>query len=222
MSSIPRPIAPIREEDLSNGCTPMNIKPMTSDVVDEQRCSNVIYIRDKCVIIKDLNTVNTLNSGGKSSSNASLGMLAYSCRKSERVTMCANCQTSATTLWRRNAEGEPVCNACGLYFKLHKAYMRADKVNRPLSMKKEAIQKRKRGKKRCDKPETGKQPPAQVKFHQNRESNRGFVVATPIRERQEIDNRLFLGPYQSRQINSDCDEEDMYRLHNYINSTTTN
>jgi len=33
--------------------------------------------------------------------------------------ICANCQTNTTTLWRRNAQGEPVCNACGLYFKLH-------------------------------------------------------------------------------------------------------
>eukprot|EP00058_Branchiostoma_floridae_P002384 XP_002587872.1 hypothetical protein BRAFLDRAFT_87259 [Branchiostoma floridae] len=32
---------------------------------------------------------------------------------------CANCRTTQTTLWRRNNEGEPVCNACGLYFKLH-------------------------------------------------------------------------------------------------------
>lgn len=32
---------------------------------------------------------------------------------------CANCKTNQTTLWRRNNQGEPVCNACGLYFKLH-------------------------------------------------------------------------------------------------------
>ena len=32
---------------------------------------------------------------------------------------CANCHTTNTTLWRRNNEGEPVCNACGLYYKLH-------------------------------------------------------------------------------------------------------
>ncbi|ENN73043.1 hypothetical protein YQE_10378, partial [Dendroctonus ponderosae] len=32
---------------------------------------------------------------------------------------CANCKTTNTTLWRRNNQGEPVCNACGLYFKLH-------------------------------------------------------------------------------------------------------
>ncbi|XP_069892780.1 transcription factor GATA-5-like [Dipodomys merriami] len=50
---------------------------------------------------------------------------------------CSNCHTATTTLWRRNAEGEPVCNACGLYMKLHG-------VPRPLAMKKESIQTRKR------------------------------------------------------------------------------
>ncbi|KAF4518224.1 hypothetical protein B566_EDAN006905 [Ephemera danica] len=34
-------------------------------------------------------------------------------------TSCANCKTTMTTLWRRNHNGEPVCNACGLYYKLH-------------------------------------------------------------------------------------------------------
>ena len=34
-------------------------------------------------------------------------------------TICANCKTNTTTLWRRNPNGEPVCNACGLYYKLH-------------------------------------------------------------------------------------------------------
>lgn len=33
--------------------------------------------------------------------------------------VCANCNTTTTTLWRRNNSGDPVCNACGLYFKLH-------------------------------------------------------------------------------------------------------
>ncbi|XP_055228566.2 transcription factor GATA-5 isoform X2 [Gorilla gorilla gorilla] len=50
---------------------------------------------------------------------------------------CTNCHTTNTTLWRRNSEGEPVCNACGLYMKLHG-------VPRPLAMKKESIQTRKR------------------------------------------------------------------------------
>ncbi|XP_075057315.1 transcription factor GATA-4 [Mixophyes fleayi] len=61
---------------------------------------------------------------------------------------CANCHTSTTTLWRRNAEGEPVCNACGLYMKLHG-------VPRPLAMKKEGIQTRKRKPKNLSKSKTG-------------------------------------------------------------------
>jgi len=50
---------------------------------------------------------------------------------------CANCSTNTTTLWRRNNAGEPVCNACGLYFKLHG-------INRPPSKKNEGIRSRKR------------------------------------------------------------------------------
>ncbi|XP_053549076.1 transcription factor GATA-5 [Bombina bombina] len=57
---------------------------------------------------------------------------------------CTNCHTTTTTLWRRNSEGEPVCNACGLYMKLHG-------VPRPLAMKKESIQTRKRKPKNANK-----------------------------------------------------------------------
>ncbi|CAL1681872.1 unnamed protein product [Lasius platythorax] len=65
---------------------------------------------------------------------------------------CSNCETTMTSLWRRNTHGEPVCNACGLYFKLHG-------VNRPSTMKKDSIQTRKRkpkgGMKTSDTPLTG-------------------------------------------------------------------
>lgn len=52
--------------------------------------------------------------------------------------ICSNCGGTNTTLWRRNTEGEPVCNACGLYYKLHN-------VQRPPTMKKDGqLQTRKR------------------------------------------------------------------------------
>ncbi|CAG0923514.1 unnamed protein product [Notodromas monacha] len=71
----------------------------------------------------------------RSSSRSSASRRASTVRRTG-VT-CANCSTNTTTLWRRNSEGEPVCNACGLYFKLHN-------TPRPHTMKKDSIQKRKR------------------------------------------------------------------------------
>ncbi|KAG6812608.1 hypothetical protein H0H92_001959 [Tricholoma furcatifolium] len=52
-------------------------------------------------------------------------------------TLCTNCQTTNTPLWRRDPEGQPLCNACGLFFKLHG-------VVRPLSLKTDVIKKRNR------------------------------------------------------------------------------
>lgn len=51
--------------------------------------------------------------------------------------VCANCNTNKTTMWRRNADGMHVCNACGLFFRLNG-------FNRPVSMRKDVIRTRKR------------------------------------------------------------------------------
>ncbi|KAK7019395.1 hypothetical protein VNI00_018084 [Paramarasmius palmivorus] len=51
------------------------------------------------------------------------------------VTQCTNCQTTNTPMWRRDSEGRPLCNACGLFYKLHGAA-------RPLSLKTDVIRKR--------------------------------------------------------------------------------
>lgn len=39
--------------------------------------------------------------------------------KQSGITACTNCHTTTTTAWRRGPEGKLVCNACGLYYKLH-------------------------------------------------------------------------------------------------------
>ncbi|KAI0113862.1 hypothetical protein F4776DRAFT_656738 [Hypoxylon sp. NC0597] len=76
--------------------------------------------------------------GSKHGSTSNLQAAAGSQGDGNTPTTCTNCFTQTTPLWRRNPEGQPLCNACGLFLKLHG-------VVRPLSLKTDVIKKRNRG-----------------------------------------------------------------------------
>ncbi|KAI9319899.1 hypothetical protein BX666DRAFT_1917239 [Dichotomocladium elegans] len=73
--------------------------------------------------------------------------------------ICANCQTTNTPLWRRDADGNAICNACGLYYKLHM-------VHRPITMMTTEIKRRKRS---SDKKQTDKQQQQQQQEQQQQQ-----------------------------------------------------
>ncbi|KNC81351.1 hypothetical protein SARC_06325 [Sphaeroforma arctica JP610] len=58
---------------------------------------------------------------------------------------CSNCGTENTTLWRRNDQNMVVCNACGLYEKLHKR-------SRPIGLTKTNVIKKRKRKSKSLKP----------------------------------------------------------------------
>lgn len=75
--------------------------------------------------------------------------------------ICANCETTTTPLWRRDASGRTICNACGLYYKLHL-------VHRPATMMRTVIKRRKRcsaNEKAIANVEKSRQSPVQDKPH---------------------------------------------------------
>lgn len=84
---------------------------------------------------------------------------------------CTNCQTTTTPLWRRDEEGNNICNACGLYFKLHGTH-------RPIGMRKTVIKRRKRlmGASAAHQQQQA-QPPAPAGPHAQKEATAAAAAA---------------------------------------------
>ncbi|CAG8463115.1 1147_t:CDS:2 [Racocetra persica] len=80
--------------------------------------------------VQDLSSINRKGSAGSISPR--------SCNRTEgqgvSATVCANCGTTTTPLWRRAPNGDTICNACGLYLK-------ARNTVRPPWLKRNAIKK---------------------------------------------------------------------------------
>ncbi|KAI8975938.1 hypothetical protein BDB01DRAFT_804744 [Pilobolus umbonatus] len=75
---------------------------------------------------------------GTGGSTSCAGCPAYNQQQVNRQTLiCVNCRTTTTPLWRRDEHENTICNACGLYYKLHN-------VHRPVSMRRSVIKRRKR------------------------------------------------------------------------------
>ncbi|KAL3228900.1 Protein GZF3 [Nakaseomyces bracarensis] len=68
---------------------------------------------------------------------------------SDENQVCQNCSTSNTPLWRRDSEGTVLCNACGLFLKLHGR-------SRPISLKTDTIKHRNRKRKKLPRKKNGK------------------------------------------------------------------
>lgn len=122
-----------------------------------RRTGNVNSVRKKQ--IKSSNSrrsslsFTTINNGSGAPGNSNLQDIGYSDTSRRPVsagagssigstvnktdTKCTNCHTKTTPLWRRDPHGNPLCNACGLFLKLHG-------VVRPLSLKTDVIKKRQR------------------------------------------------------------------------------
>lgn len=81
-------------------------------------------------------------------------------------TQCTNCSTKITPLWRRDPSGNALCNACGLFLKLHG-------VVRPLSLKKDVIKKRNRNNSRSSKK------PIEIKKRQRQQQQEIFIDYQP-------------------------------------------
>ncbi|EGW34376.1 uncharacterized protein SPAPADRAFT_134610, partial [Spathaspora passalidarum NRRL Y-27907] len=123
----------------SNSGTPLNNKPTESPnyqtgQVPPQQLSTPPSKTPQVKSEGD-NTVNPGQPNAKTTTHVNNGTTTTKTNISSPV--CRNCKTQTTPLWRRDETGQVLCNACGLFLKLHGR-------PRPISLKTDTIKSRNR------------------------------------------------------------------------------
>ncbi|KZV78984.1 hypothetical protein EXIGLDRAFT_707952 [Exidia glandulosa HHB12029] len=135
-SATPRGTAPVEGKAECSNCGATHTPLWRRGLNDELNCNACgLY----CKLHKRPRPKNFRHGqdGGRGSSSSSSRFSGEDGIGPSEPVSCYNCHTTTTPLWRKDDEGKTVCNACGLYSKLHGAA-------RPLSMKSESIRKRAR------------------------------------------------------------------------------
>ncbi|KAG2178022.1 hypothetical protein INT43_003275 [Umbelopsis isabellina] len=168
------------------------------------------------------NTEPTGQDGSTSATRESSGQLnmAKMTGQPTGTTRCTNCSTTTTPLWRRNPEGQPLCNACGLFLKLHG-------VVRPLSLKTDVIKKRNRS--------SGAAQPTKSKVKSAVNSKRISANNETMRSTNGSASKTTPPSANARSITFAADESSRGKVinkrqrrisdvdgHEFINSTTAN
>lgn len=136
----------LKKEDMGSG-----YRPSLTGRRSSSQISKTIHTEDGGIALSSTTIGNSIRKNSIVKQMSSSSLSNYKRGSNSSITdlpkkpplQCFNCKTLKTPLWRRDSQGNTLCNACGLFQKLHGTM-------RPLSLKSDVIKKRntkKRGKK---------------------------------------------------------------------------
>ena len=184
--------------------TPINV---TNNVIPDQESELKIYVEKPKYKIGDKEKIVTIRKKKSLPANAAVAskkLKSEEPNKKEQSTVrrpqikydgsvCINCKTTTTTLWRRTPDAQLICNACGCYFKLHGKH-------RPIKYKSDAIRTRSRRRgatKKKERPETNQSQNQEIKIESS-VSESTEVSKYPIHKiAEELEQKSILEEQQS-------------------------